>query len=366
MSYEDRVVHLLTYLRTDFRSPRSVTYTTSGPEHGPENKSNAIVELKRIFKLIWHIVLVGILSGILLAVVLIIIVEWNTNQVVITSLEQVKEEMAINTERLLEEKNWIAEQLNITKANFSILKAEYDQMWSSCNLTMLEMEINRLNGVLKRAAQSRDQYERQVRQLTNQVRTLQNNYRPMEQENRKQRSILSSKRLDYIWNLCDRTTLRCSRCLRGWKEHASRCFLLTKVDKNWENARIDCLKYKGDLAVVHNAEDQAFLTNLTFQFKKANPDITFHSAWIGLQDLVKEGVHFWVNGERIKWDVIYWRTGEPNNAIATWDTDQAGQDCVSIVPPDAVGPEGWMNSWDDITCVGKRHYICETDALILA
>ncbi|XP_008399410.1 low affinity immunoglobulin epsilon Fc receptor-like [Poecilia reticulata] len=366
MSYEDRVVHLLTYLRTDFRSPRSIT--PSRPEYGPENKSTAIVEFKRIFKLIWHIVLIGILSGILLAVVLVIIIEWNTNQDVIMSLEQLKEEMAINTERLLEEKNLIAEQLNLTRANFSILKAEYDQMWdkSSCNLTVLEMEINRLNGVLKIAGQSRDQYEKQVKQLTNQVKSFQNNIRLLEQDKRKQSSILSSKRLDYIWSLCNRTTLRCSRCIRGWKEHNSRCFLLTKVDKNWENARIDCLKYKGDLAVVLNAEDQAFLTNLTFQFKKANPSINFHSAWIGLQDLVKEGVHFWVNGERIKWDAIYWRPGEPNNDITTRDTDQAGQDCVSIVPPNAVGPEGWMNSWDDITCDGKRHYICETEALILA
>ncbi|XP_007540676.1 C-type lectin domain family 6 member A-like isoform X1 [Poecilia formosa] len=177
--------------------------------------------------------------------------------------------------------------------------------------------------------------------------------------------ILFSKRLDYIWTLCDRTTLQCSRCLPGWKEHASRCFFLSSVDKTWENARINCLDHKGDLAVVHNAEDQAFLTNMTFQFKKANPGINFHSAWIGLQDLVKEGNFFWVNGDKLKLDVRFWRPGEPNNSVATWDTDQAGQDCVSMVPPDVVGPEGWMNNWDDISCTGKRHYICETDALIL-
>ncbi|XP_008399319.1 galactose-specific lectin nattectin-like isoform X2 [Poecilia reticulata] len=178
--------------------------------------------------------------------------------------------------------------------------------------------------------------------------------------------ISFSKRLDYIWDLCDRSTLQCSRCLPGWKEHASRCFFLSDVDKEWENARIDCLHHKGDLAMVHNAEDQAFLTNLTFQFKKANPDTNFHSAWIGLQDLVKEGSFFWVNGDKLKLDVRFWRPGKPNNSVATRDTEQAGLDCVSILPPDAAGPEGWMNSWDDISCAGKRHYICETDALILA
>uniref|UniRef100_A0A3B5LFV3 C-type lectin domain-containing protein n=1 Tax=Xiphophorus couchianus TaxID=32473 RepID=A0A3B5LFV3_9TELE len=227
-------------------------------------------------------------------VVLIIIIEWNTKQNVITSIEKVKEEMKSNTEKLLEEKSRISEQLNLTNTNFSILVAEYERLLGRipCNLTLLE----------------------KVNQLTSQLKSTQNKYQLTELENKKQRSILSSKRLDYIWNRCDRTTLQCSRCLPGWTEHASRCFLLSNVEKTWEDARVDCLNYKGDLAVVLNAADQAFLTNLTFQFKKANPGMNFHSAWIGLQDMVKEGVHFWVNGERITWDVKYWRPGEPNNA----------------------------------------------------
>uniref|UniRef100_A0A3B5PUA7 C-type lectin domain-containing protein n=1 Tax=Xiphophorus maculatus TaxID=8083 RepID=A0A3B5PUA7_XIPMA len=160
--------------------------------------------------------------------------------------------------------------------------------------------------------------------------------------------------LDYIWNLCNRTTLQCSRCLPGWREHASRCFLLSNVEKTWENA-----------PVVLDAADQAFLTNMTFQFKMENPNSTFHSAWIRLEDMVK-GRKLLLGQWRLKYDVIYWRPGEPNNTKAAWDTDESGQDCVSILPPDEVGIEGWMNSWDDIICFGKRNYLCETDALILA
>ncbi|XP_027900161.1 low affinity immunoglobulin epsilon Fc receptor-like [Xiphophorus couchianus] len=367
MSFEDRIIHLLTYLRTDFRSPRSGTYRTSEPEHKPENKNAAIVELKKILKPIWHLVLIGILSGILIMVVLIIIIEWNTKQNVITSLEKVKEEMKSNTEKLLEEKSRISEQLNLTNTNFSILMAEYERLLLEhpCNYTQLEKKIISLHKVLSNALKTKEKVEGKVNQLTSQIKSTQKNDQLTELENKKQRSILSSKYLDYIWDLCNRTTLQCSRCLPGWKEHASRCFLLSNLDEKWENARIECRNYKGDLAVVLNAADQAFLTNLTFQFTKANPGMTFHSAWIGLQDMVKEGDHIWVNGERIKPDVIYWRPGEPNNAVAAWDTEQAGQDCVSILPPVAVGPKGWLDSWDDITCVGKRHYICETDALIL-
>ncbi|TKS80355.1 Galactose-specific lectin nattectin [Collichthys lucidus] len=97
---------------------------------------------------------------------------------------------------------------------------------------------------------------------------------------------------------------------------------------------LKCLDYGGDLAMVWNKEDQ------TFQYVQQNPSEDFHSAWIGLQDMVKEGTFFWVNGDTIKWNVIYWMDQEPNNAMAAWDTSQAGQDCVAIVPP--------THNWDDI------------------
>ncbi|XP_054911683.1 CD209 antigen-like protein C [Poeciliopsis prolifica] len=177
--------------------------------------------------------------------------------------------------------------------------------------------------------------------------------------------LLNSKRLNYIWGLCDQTTLECSRCLPGWTEYASRCFYLSNMEKTWEDARRECLDYKGDLAVVQNEKDQAFLTNMTFQVKSASPNGTFHSAWIGLQDMGREGEFFWVNGKKLEYDARYWIPGEPNNKITVWDTDRIGQDCVSILPNIVVGQKGWMNSWDDITCIGRRHYICETDVLIL-
>ncbi|XP_043964756.1 low affinity immunoglobulin epsilon Fc receptor-like [Gambusia affinis] len=367
MSYEDSIVHLLTYLRTDFRSPRSGTYRTSEPEHGPQKKSALITELKKILKPIWHLILIGILSGILGMMVLIVIVEWNTKQNVLTSLEQVKEEMKNKTEKLLEEKSRISEQLNVTNTNYSILMAEYERLVleNPCNYSQLEEKIINLKGVVSKALKASEQVEGKVKQLTAQLNSTQKNDQQTEKEIKKQRSILSIKQLDYIWERCNRTTLKCIRCLPGWTEHASRCFLMSNVDQKWSDARVECLNYKGDLAVVRNAADQAFLTNMTFQFVKANPNMTFYSAWIGLQDMVAEGQYLWVNGDRIKWNVKYWRPGEPNNAIASWDHNPSGEDCVSIVPPAEVGTKDWLNSWDDISCAGNRHYICETDGLIL-
>uniref|UniRef100_A0A665W8X3 C-type lectin domain-containing protein n=1 Tax=Echeneis naucrates TaxID=173247 RepID=A0A665W8X3_ECHNA len=173
----------------------------------------------------------------------------------------------------------------------------------------------------------------------------------LQTENKKQRSILFSEKLSFIWRLCNRSTLQCTRCLPGWVEHASRCFFLSPVAEKWEVARRNCLEMGGDLAVVLSPEDQE------------NPQVNFHSAWIGLQDMVKEGTHFWVNGKRISSALRYWKDMEPNNAIASWDHDRAGQDCVAIVPPRHVGVGKWLNSWDDIVCGGKRHYLCETMVL---
>uniref|UniRef100_A0A3Q3FVD0 C-type lectin domain-containing protein n=1 Tax=Labrus bergylta TaxID=56723 RepID=A0A3Q3FVD0_9LABR len=155
-------------------------------------------------------------------------------------------------------------------------------------------------------------------------------------------ALLFSDRFSFLWRLCNKSTLKCSRCLPGWTEHASRCFFLSPIQRSWENTRRECFSENGDLAVVLNEADQAFLTTLTYQFVKQNPQVDFYSAWIGLQDMVREGRYWWVNGNELN-----------------------SKDFVAIVPPRDIGVKDWLKSWDDIVCVGNRHYICETQALIL-
>ena len=122
------------------------------------------------------------------------------------------------------------------------------------------------------------------------------------------------------------------------------------------SSRRTCFDLGGDLAVVLNAEDQAFLTNLTFHFDP-RPRL---GVWIGLQDLVKEGVFLWVNGKRLNLNNTYWQPHAPNNVVATWDSTNSGQDCVGIIPPLEVGAQNWTMYWNDIVCGGRRQYICET------
>ncbi|XP_073329239.1 C-type lectin domain family 4 member C-like [Pagrus major] len=238
--------------------------------------------------------------------------------------------------------------------NFTSLSAEKTKL--SLLLQNISQEKAQLSLDLKNTLQDKTQLEEENRELFL-------NSTIKKELNKQQQSILFSNKLSFLWRLCDRNTLQCSRCLPGWVEHASRCFLLSKDTKKWEKARSDCLNMGADMAVVLNADDQAFLTNMTFQFVQQHPEEQFHSAWIGLQDMVMENDFFWVTGQRIHPNVTYWISGEPNNIMASWDNSGAGQDCVAIVPPTSTETQGWLNSWDDIICAGKRHYLCETTAL---
>ncbi|XP_041637224.1 C-type lectin domain family 4 member M-like [Cheilinus undulatus] len=249
----------------------------------------------------------------------------------------------------------------------------------------LQIEIERLRTALHAALEKPDLLDQENRQLKELLRIQQNNSMQLKDENERQRSILEqqslllsnaslektqlkaenerqrsillSNKLSFLWEFCNKQTLLCSRCIPGWTEHSTRCFTIS-TQKKWQDAREDCMSNSGDLAVVLNPEDQAFLTNLTFRYVQEHPEEEFLAAWIGLEDMVKEDKFKWVNGRRLQRDLLYWRNKQPDNVVASWDTKRAGQDCVAIVPPKSMTGENWLKSWDDITCVDSRHYIC--------
>ncbi|XP_039982629.1 low affinity immunoglobulin epsilon Fc receptor-like [Xiphias gladius] len=364
----------------------------------------------------WQAISIAILMVLFCGVTGILFTQISKSQSVTAELQHMAEEIltASNiTKQLQVENSQLKQLLNSTYRNFTLLRSEYGQVKLLVNATLynfalLSAEKTQLSMLLKNTLQENTQLQvgnkelnmllnateedcnlveeenRQLNLLLNdslhittlasaenkRLRQLFINEQQismhLEADNRKQRSILFSDNLSFLWRFCNESTLRCTRCPPGWVEHASRCFFLSRESQKWEAARRVCLGMGGDLAVVGNSEDQAFLTNLTFQFAREHPQENFHSAWIGLQDMVKEGDHLWVTGDRTKSTVTYWKHLEPNNAIASWDKDRAGQDCVAIVPPGRLEQEDWLNSWDDIVCGGKRHYLCETMALTLS
>ncbi|XP_042341567.1 low affinity immunoglobulin epsilon Fc receptor-like [Plectropomus leopardus] len=369
-----------------------------------EAQNNCVTRLRSSLQ----VVLIVILGVLLCGVAGALIAQLNKQQSLTAELQH----MAHNTKKLQMKITELQQLLNSTHQNFTPLGSECGQLkllvnTTRYNLTLLSAENTQLGLLLKNISQEKSQLQvlnkelntalnstseycdlvedenrklnlllnesldiitmvsAESKQLRLHLNKEQQTSKQLEAENKHQRSILLSDRLSFLWRFCDKDTLQCSRCLPGWVEHASRCFFLSQETEKWEKARKICLDLGGDLAVVLNAKDQAFLTNMTFQFKQQHPEVLFHSAWIGLQDMVKEGTHIWVNGNRIHRNVIYWKPMEPNNAMASWDTSQAGQDCVAIVPPSKIGEKNWLKSWDDIVCGGKRHFLCETMALNL-
>ena len=49
------------------------------------------------------------------------------------------------------------------------------------------------------------------------------------------------------------------------------------------------------------------LTNMTFQFVQQHPEEPFLAAWIGLQGIVKESLHIWVNCEQLQSNLSHWQ-----------------------------------------------------------
>nr|XP_033507384.1 low affinity immunoglobulin epsilon Fc receptor-like [Epinephelus lanceolatus] len=354
----------------------------------------------------WQVILVGILTALVCgSVVGVLVVQVNQQQ----SLTAEVQHMTENIKQLQIKISQLKQLLKSTHQNFTLLGSEYVQLKllenaTQYNLTLLSAENTQLslllqgkpnlqvenkepNMILNSTLENCDPVRGENRQVklllresldtinmvsaeSKQLRMLLHNEQQtsiqLEAKNQHQRSLLLSNKLSSFWRFCNKDTLQCSRCPPGWVEHASRCFLLSQKAENWEEARRNCLDMGGDLAVVLSADDQAFLTNMTFQFAQQHPQTVFHAAWIGLQDMVKEGIHLWVSGNTIQTDVIYWDPLKPNNAMALWDKDGAGPDCVAIVPPSHIGQENWLNSWDDIICGDQRHYLCETMALTLS
>lgn len=270
---------------------------------------------------------------------------------------QEKTQLSLTLESTLQDKT----QLEIENKELSVF---LNSTLEKCNF--VEEENRKLDMLLNQSLHTNELVSAESERLHLLLQSEQQTNVQLKEENKVQRSILFSEKLSFLWKLCNQNTLQCSRCLPGWTEHASRCFLLSRETRKWVDARRGCLDFGADMAVVLNQEDQAFLTNMTIQYVQQHPEDGFHSAWIGLRDMVKEGTYTWVNGDKLKYDVTYWKHMEPNNAMAAWDVSQAGQDCVAIVPPLQAGQEDWLNSWDDIVCGGKRHYICETTPLSLS
>uniref|UniRef100_W5L325 C-type lectin domain-containing protein n=1 Tax=Astyanax mexicanus TaxID=7994 RepID=W5L325_ASTMX len=83
-------------------------------------------------------------------------------------------------------------------------------------------------------------------------------------------------------------------------------FFNTKV--GWADAEVHCLKNGGNLASVHNKEENFFIQNLIKQATGSNT-----RTWIGGYDAVKEGTWLWSDG--LEMNFKNWGYSQPSNYL---------------------------------------------------
>jgi hypothetical protein len=106
----------------------------------------------------------------------------------------------------------------------------------------------------------------------------------------------------------------------------------------WQDAQRHCRSYGGNLATVTSKHlDNLLLKMLT--------KLRLKAAWIGYNDIKREGHWEWVNPTQRNSKYNNWRHGEPNNI--------GNEDCAAVV-------KGWGGKWNDAKCSNKYGFICET------
>ena len=132
----------------------------------------------------------------------------------------------------------------------------------------------------------------------------------------------------------DNNNEECDTCVpyeSSWGTTYELCF----HKLHYQPAREYCQLGGGDLAIVDEQTKQDELVD-------AVTGVWWTDWWIGLDDIVEEGVYMWVDGTPLDW--AQWANNEPNNS--------GNEDCNHFA--------SWAGgSWNDIPCDRDMAFICQ-------
>ncbi|KAJ8419188.1 hypothetical protein AAFF_G00006870 [Aldrovandia affinis] len=162
-------------------------------------------------------------------------------------------------------------------------------------------------------------------------------------------SSICSKKLGYICRKGNSTNLnpviklndQHSFCPSQWVPYAGHCYSLQRRKIMWRDALSACHKEGGDLASIHNIEEQSFvISQLGY--------LPVDELWIGLNDQRSQMLFEWSDRSHVTF--TKWLVGEPTHGT------NMQEDCVLIR-----GKEG---KWADTLCEKQHGYICKKKASI--
>ncbi|XP_053174061.1 galactose-specific lectin nattectin-like [Scomber japonicus] len=130
-----------------------------------------------------------------------------------------------------------------------------------------------------------------------------------------------------------------SGCPSGWTQFGSRCFVFYRRTRAWTDAEHFCISIGGNLASIHSADENAFLSDLVLRVSGHR-----HHTWIGGYDAVKEGTWLWSDGS--KFSYFRWYVREPNNLGGK-------EHCIEM-------NFGGLY-WNDLPCTHGRSFVCGKD-----
>ncbi|MGH0140650.1 UNVERIFIED_CONTAM: hypothetical protein FKN15_023262 [Acipenser sinensis] len=126
------------------------------------------------------------------------------------------------------------------------------------------------------------------------------------------------------------------QCQDPWRPYDNKCYYISSDVKSWPDARSDCEMRGGDLMSISSVQERTWIRT---QIGVSN------IYWIGLNDVVSEGVWEWSDGSPFLEELQNWRPGQPDN----W---QDNEDCVQFAASDSA-------RWNDEFCTVARNYICK-------
>ncbi|XP_023194031.1 macrophage mannose receptor 1-like [Xiphophorus maculatus] len=126
-----------------------------------------------------------------------------------------------------------------------------------------------------------------------------------------------------------------SQCREGWREYESKCYFFSTDTKTWTEANAYCIEQGSNLMSIQDIQERLWVRT----------QIGIEIFWIGLNDLVIEGVWEWSDGKPFIEYLSYWMSGQPDNFNEM-------EHCGEVVGYD-------FGHWNDDNCSNKRKYICK-------
>ena len=137
-----------------------------------------------------------------------------------------------------------------------------------------------------------------------------------------------------------------AKCPDGWTAYRNSCYFFGVIPETWADAEVTCERLGGHLAVIDDADEDAFVGKFIVSSRKSTLDLSHGYTWLGGHDFLQEGKWLWITG--IPFNFTNWRGPNPNDGAGH------GEDCLD-----------YSGGWNDHVCTEKCNFVCERRSFVV-